>query len=101
QTILTGDRPTGQLHLGHNVGSLRPRLALPHAHQQVILLAALQGRPDNGSNPQKVSHNIVEVMGDYLAVGIDPRRPTSCRQSALPALPERSALYRNIVTVAR
>ncbi len=73
QTILTGDRPTGQLHLGHYVGSLRQRVALQHNHQQFILIADLQGLTDNGSNPQKISHHILEVMADYLAVGIDPQ----------------------------
>ncbi|PLK63358.1 tryptophan--tRNA ligase, partial [Klebsiella quasipneumoniae] len=93
QTILTGDRPTGQLHLGHYVGSLRQRVALQHDHQQFILIADLQGLTDNGSNPQKISHHILEVMADYLAVGIDPRLTTLCLQSALPALAELSALY--------
>ncbi len=75
QTILTGDRPTGQLHLGHYVGSLRQRVALQHNHQQFILIADLQGLTDNGSNPQKISHHILEVMADYLAVGIDTSSP--------------------------
>lgn len=101
QTILTGDRPTGQLHLGHYVGSLRQRVLLQHDHQQFILVADLQGLTDNGSNPQKISNNILEVMADYLAVGIDPQKTTICLQSALPALAELSALYMNIVTVAR
>ena len=101
QTILTGDRPTGQLHLGHYVGSLRQRVLLQHDHQQFILVADLQGLTDNGSNPQKISSNILEVMSDYLAVGIDPQTTTICLQSALPALAELSALYMNIVTVAR
>ena len=101
QTILTGDRPTGQLHLGHYVGSLRQRVQLQHDHQQFILVADLQGLTDNGSNPQKISSNILEVMADYLAVGIDPQKTTICLQSALPALAELSALYMNIVTVAR
>ena len=101
QTILTGDRPTGQLHLGHYVGSLRQRALLQHDHQQFILVADLQGLTDNGSNPQKISSNILEVMADYLAVGIDPQKITICLQSALPALAELSALYMNIVTVAR
>lgn len=101
QTILTGDRPTGQLHLGHYVGSLRQRALLQHDHQQFILVADLQGLTDNGSNPQKISSNILEVMADYLAVGIDPQKTTICLQSALPALAELSALYMNIVTVAR
>lgn len=101
QTILTGDRPTGQLHLGHYVGSLRQRVALQRDHQQFILIADLQGLTDNGNNPQKISHHILEVMADYLAVGIDPQHTTICLQSALPALAELSALYMNIVTVAR
>lgn len=101
KTILTGDRPTGQLHLGHYVGSLRQRVQLQHDHQQFILIADLQGLTDNGSNPQKISSNILEVMADYLAVGIDPQKTTICLQSALPALAELSALYMNIVTVAR
>lgn len=101
QTILTGDRPTGQLHLGHYVGSLRQRVLLQHDHQQFILVADLQGLTDNGSSPQKISSNILEVMADYLAVGIDPQKTTICLQSALPALAELSALYMNIVTVAR
>ena len=101
QAILTGDRPTGQLHLGHYVGSLRQRVLLQHDHQQFILVADLQGLTDNGSNPQKISSNILEVMADYLAVGIDPQKTTICLQSALPALAELSALYMNIVTVAR
>lgn len=101
QTILTGDRPTGQLHLGHYVGSLRQRVLLQHDHQQFILVADLQGLTDNGSNPQKISSNILEVMADYLTVGIDPQKTTICLQSALPALAELSALYMNIVTVAR
>ena len=92
QTILTGDRPTGQLHLGHYVGSLRQRVQLQHDHQQFILVADLQGLTDNGSNPQKISSNILEVMADYLAVGIDPLarppispplRPNWCRSATI------------------
>lgn len=99
--ILTGDRPTGPLHLGHYAGSLRQRVALQHDHQQYILVADLQGLTDNGSQPEKVSHHIFEVMADYLAVGIDPEKSTICLQSALPALAELTMLYMNIVTVAR
>jgi len=101
QTILTGDRPTGPLHLGHYVGSLRQRVQLQHEHQQYILLADLQGLTDNGSRPEKVAGNILEVMADYLAVGIDPAKSTICLQSSLPALAELTMLYMNIVTVAR
>lgn len=99
--ILTGDRPTGPLHLGHYAGSLRQRVTLQHDYQQYILVADLQGLTDNGSQPEKVSGNIFEVMADYLAVGIDPEKSTICLQSALPALAELTMLYMNIVTVAR
>ena len=100
-TILTGDGPTGQLHLGHYIGSLRQRVALQDLYPQFVLIADLQGLTDNGSNPQKISHNIFEVMADYLAVGIDPAKTTICLQSALPALAELTMLYMNIVSVAR
>lgn len=99
--ILTGDRPTGSLHLGHYVGSLRQRVALQQDHQQYVLIADLQGLTDNGSNPQKIRDNIPQVLADYLAVGIDPKLTTICLQSALPALAELTVLYMNIVTVAR
>lgn len=100
-TILTGDRPTGPLHLGHFVGSLRQRVALQQTHNQFVLIADLQGLTDNGSNPQKIRDNIPEVLADYLAAGIDPNLTTICLQSALPALAELTMLYMNIVTVAR
>ncbi|HEI8859955.1 TPA: tryptophan--tRNA ligase [Citrobacter koseri] len=100
-TILTGDRPTGALHLGHYVGSLRQRVALQHTHQQFVLIADLQGLTDNGTNPQKIRDNIPEVLADYLAAGIDPELTTLCLQSALPALAELTMLYMNVVTVAR
>lgn len=99
--ILTGDRPTGPLHLGHYVGSLRQRVALQHQHPQYILIADLQGLTDNGSQPEKVANHILEVMADYLAVGIRPDLSTICLQSALPALAELTMLYMNIVTVSR
>ncbi|MFG6655550.1 tryptophan--tRNA ligase [Scandinavium sp. M-37] len=99
--ILTGDRPTGQLHLGHYAGSLRQRVELQAIHPQYILIADLQGLTDNGSQPEKIARNVLEVMADYLAVGIDPLRTTICLQSALPALAELTMLYMNIVTVSR
>ncbi|MEJ2411042.1 MAG: hypothetical protein P8Y48_17510, partial [Novosphingobium sp.] len=70
--ILTGDRTTGPLHLGHYVGSLRSRVELQHDHQQFVLLADNQALTDNASNPAKVRENVIEVALDYLAVGIDP-----------------------------
>ena len=99
--ILTGDRPTGPLHLGHYVGSLKSRVELQHTHKQYVLLADSQALTDNADNPGKVRRNILEVALDYLAVGIDPALSTICLQSALPALAELTMLYLNFVTVAR
>ncbi|HAV4574499.1 TPA: tryptophan--tRNA ligase [Acinetobacter baumannii] len=99
--ILTGDRPTGQLHLGHFVGSLRSRVGLQDSHHQHLLLADAQALTDNADNPDKVRRNILEVALDYLAVGIDPTKTTICVQSCLPALNELTMLFLNFVTVAR
>ena len=99
--ILTGDRPTGQLHLGHFAGSLRTRVGLQDSHQQYLLLADTQARTDNADNVEKVQRNIIEVALDYLAVGIDPTKTTICIQSCLPALFELTSYYMNFVTVAR
>ncbi|TXJ09856.1 MAG: tryptophan--tRNA ligase [Acinetobacter sp.] len=99
--ILTGDRPTGQLHLGHFAGSLRSRVGLQDSHQQYLLLADTQALTDNADNVEKVQRNILEVALDYLAVGIDPSKTTICVQSCLPALFELTSYYMNFVTVAR
>ncbi len=99
--ILTGDRTTGPLHLGHYVGSLRNRVALQRCHEQYVLLADSQALTDNADDPQKVRRNVIEVALDYLAVGIDPALSTICVQSALPALAELTVLYMNFVSVAR
>ncbi|NAR16858.1 tryptophan--tRNA ligase [Acinetobacter haemolyticus] len=99
--ILTGDRPTGQLHLGHFVGSLRSRVGLQDSHHQHLLLADAQALTDNADNPDKVRNNILQVALDYLAVGIDPTKTTICVQSCLPALNELTMIYLNYVTVAR
>ncbi|SCB07088.1 tryptophan--tRNA ligase [Rhizobium hainanense] len=99
--ILTGDRTTGPLHLGHYVGSLKSRVVLQHSHQQFLLLADTQALTDNAHDPQKVRRNVLEVATDYLAVGIDPSLTTICVQSALPALAELTLLYLNFVTVSR
>lgn len=99
--ILTGDRPTGPLHLGHYVGSLSNRVALQATHDQYVLLADTQALTDNSDNPAKVRSNVFEVALDYLAVGIDPNLTTICVQSALPALAELTLLYLNFVSVAR
>lgn len=99
--ILTGDRTTGPLHLGHYVGSLKSRLVLQGSHQQFLLLADTQALTDNAGDPEKVRRNVLEVAFDYLAVGIDPTQTTICVQSALPALAELTLLYLNFVTVGR
>ena len=99
--VVTGDRPTGCLHLGHYVGSLQQRLALQKEFSQTILIADLQALTDNGFNPKKVSDNILNLIADYLAVGIDPERSTICLQSALPALSELTMYYSNLVSVSR
>lgn len=99
--ILTGDRPTGQLHLGHFAGSLRARVDLQDSHQQYLLLADTQALTDNADDVEKVQRNIFQVALDYLAVGIDPSKTTICVQSCLPALFELTSYYMNYVTVAR
>lgn len=99
--ILTGDRPTGPLHLGHYAGSLRNRVALQHTHEQFLLLADMQALTDNAHDPGRVRRNVLEVAADYLAVGVDPALTTICVQSQLPALCELTQLYMNLVTVAR
>jgi tryptophanyl-tRNA synthetase len=99
--ILTGDRTTGPLHLGHYVGSLKNRVALQRTHQQYLLLADAQALTDNAHNPGRVRDNILEIATDYLAVGIDPNLTTICLQSHLPALADLTLLYLNFVTVAR
>jgi tryptophanyl-tRNA synthetase len=99
--ILTGDRTTGPLHLGHYAGSLKNRVALQHTHRQFLLLADAQALTDNMHDPERVRSNVLEVAFDYLAVGIDPAETTICVQSALPALAELTMLYLNFVTVAR
>jgi tryptophanyl-tRNA synthetase len=101
QIILTGDRPTGPLHLGHLAGSLRNRVALQHLHTQYVLVADTQALTDNAHDPGKVQRNVAEVVLDYLAAGIDPALTCICLQSALPALAELTMLYSNFVTVAR
>ncbi len=101
ETILTGDRPTGPLHLGHYAGSLRNRVALQHAHDQTVLVADLQALTDNAGRAADVRRNVLEVVLDYLAVGIDPARTTIALQSAIPELSELTVLYLNLVTVAR
>ncbi|HET7319027.1 MAG TPA: tryptophan--tRNA ligase [Nitrospirota bacterium] len=99
--ILTGDRPTGPLHLGHYVGSLRNRVELQHEYDTYILIADMQALTDNADNPEKVRRNILEVALDYLAVGVDPGKATIVIQSLVPEIPELTMYYLNLVTVSR
>lgn len=102
--ILTGDRPTGKLHLGHYVGSLKRRVELQNSAQFehiFIMIADAQALTDNADNPEKVRQNIVEVALDYLACGLDPERSTLFIQSQVPELCELAFYYMNLVTVQR
>ncbi len=99
--ILTGDRPTGPLHLGHYVGSLQNRVKLQNEYKQYILIADMQALTDNFEHPEKLHQNIIEATLDYLAVGIDPSISTICIQSQIPAISELTMYYSNLVTVAR
>ena len=101
KTILTGDRPTGPLHLGHYVGSLRQRVALQREHDTYVLIADLQALTDHFDEPDLVRDNVVEVMLDYLAVGLDPAVATIVVQSRVPELAELTVYFLNLVTVAR
>lgn len=102
--ILTGDRPTGRLHVGHYVGSLRRRVELQNAgafDKIFIMIADAQALTDNADRPEKVRDNIIEVALDYLACGLDPARSTLLIQSQIPELTELSFYYMNLVTVSR
>jgi tryptophanyl-tRNA synthetase len=101
EVVLTGDRPTGPLHLGHYAGSLRSRIALQTTHDQTILVADLQALTDNSGRAADVHRNVTEIVLDYLAVGIDPELNAIALQSAMPELSELTMLYLNLVTVAR
>ena len=104
KVILTGDRPTGRLHIGHYVGSLRERVALQNAggfDKIYIMIADAQALTDNAENPQKVRDNILEVALDYLGCGIEPEKSTILIQSMIPELTELTFYYMNLVTVAR
>ena len=103
RTILTGDRPTGKLHLGHYVGSLQNRVLLQEDEQNnvFVMVADQQALTDNAKDPEKVQQSIMEVALDYLAVGLDPEKTTIFIQSQIPQLPELTLYYLNLVTIAR
>ena len=101
KVALTGDRPTGQLHLGHLTGSLYNRVKMQDEFEQFIMVADIQALTDNFENPDKVRNNVEQVVLDYLAVGIDPQKSTIFIQSLIPQIAELTVLYMNLVTVAR
>ena len=104
QVILTGDRPTGRLHVGHYVGSLKERVKLQNSgkfDEIYIMIADAQAMTDNAEHPEKVRQNILQVALDYLACGIDPEKATIFIQSMVPELTELSFYYMNLVTVSR
>lgn len=98
EIVLTGDRPTGPLHLGHYVGSLRSRIELQDKAKQFVMIADAQALTDYAKEPQKVRENVLQVALDYLAVGIDPHKTTIFIQSQISALPELTMYYLNLVT---
>lgn len=103
QVILTGDRPTGKLHIGHYIGSLKKRVELQNTgkYEPFIMIADQQALTDNARDPEKIRRSLMEVALDYLAVGIDPAKTTIFVQSQIPALSELNLYYLNLVTVAR
>lgn len=104
EIVLTGDRPTGKLHLGHYVGSLRERVKLQNSGKYgevLIMIADMQALTDNADNPQKIKNSILELALDYFSVGIDPNKTTVFIQSMVPQLCELTMYYMNLVTVSR
>ena len=101
--IVTGDRPTGRLHIGHYFGSLKKRIELQNSgeYDQYILIADVQALTDNFNNPEKVSTNVRELAIDYLSCGIDPEKTTIYIQSMIPEVAELTVFYSNLVTIAR
>lgn len=103
KVILTGDRPTGKLHIGHYVGSLKKRVELQNSgeYETFIMIADTQALTDNAKNPEKVRSNVLQVALDYLAAGIDPSKTTIFVQSQIPQLPELAMYYANLVSISR
>ncbi len=99
--VLTGDRPTGPLHLGHYLGSLKTRLELQDKYKVYILIADIQALTDNFDNPKKVSDNVLEVLLDYLSIGLDPQKTTFVLQSAVPEIAELTVFFMNLVTLGQ
>ena len=99
--ILTGDRPTGKLHIGHYFGSLQNRVKLQDEYETFIEIADVQALTDNFNNPEKVRNSVMQVVLDYLSVGINPEKATIFIQSLIPEIAELTVFYSNLVTVAR
>ncbi len=99
--ILTGDRPTGPLHLGHYVGSLQNRVKLQDQYEQYVMIADVQALTDNFENPQKITSNVFELIKDYIAVGIDPKQTSIFIQSQIPEISELTIYYLNLVSIGR
>jgi tryptophanyl-tRNA synthetase len=99
--VLTGDRPTGPLHLGHYVGSLLNRVEMQEIHKQYVMIADIQALTDNFEDPMKVRRNIFEVVKDYISVGIDPSKTTIFLQSQIKEIAELTVFYMNLVTLGR
>jgi len=99
--IVTGDRPTGKLHIGHYFGSLKNRVKLQDEYESFILIADVQALTDNFDNPEKVKKNVREIVMDNLSVGIDPKKSTIYLQSMIPEVAELTVYYSNLVTIAR
>lgn len=100
KVLLTGDRPTGKLHLGHYVGSLRNRVKMQDKYNSYIMVADIQALTDNYDNPQKVRDNVFEVVADNLAIGVDPKKVTYFIQSQIPEIAELTVFFSNMVTVS-
>ncbi|KTC97761.1 tryptophan--tRNA ligase [Legionella erythra] len=101
KVILTGDRPTGPLHLGHYIGSLANRVKLQESYEQFVMIADVQALTDNFENPARIIENLYEVALDYLAVGIEPQKSTIFIQSQIPELTELTLYFLNLVTLGR
>lgn len=101
RVLLTGDRPSGVMHLGHYVGSLKSRIQLQNEYDSYIMVADVQALTDNFESPERVRSSVYEVVKDYLAVGIDPEKVNIFIQSQIPELTELTCYYLNLVTVAR
>ncbi len=99
--MLTGDRPTGKLHIGHYFGSLQTRVKMQDEYDCHVMIADVQALTDNFNNPEKVRKNVYEVLLDYLSVGIDPKKTTIFLQSMIPEIAELTVFYSNLVTIAR